>query len=160
MSNYIHGSLPTEQERLTRLNDLINRPLQGLSKWSYNLIGMYEHAGLSLRAAYNWRSSFLIDYSERRDFTTEQPSGIQWPYVLQQQVRPVGRLDLSASYALTTNFTLFGDLTNVLSKPVKVNLIRTEATGARFDPSGPQTVFPFQYRYEERILSVGGRFRF
>ena len=38
-------------------NDLINRPLQGLSKWSYNLIGMYEHAGLSLRAAYNWRST-------------------------------------------------------------------------------------------------------
>src|SRR5882762_8166559 len=26
MSNYIHGSLPTEQERLTKLNDLINRP--------------------------------------------------------------------------------------------------------------------------------------
>jgi ubiquinone/menaquinone biosynthesis C-methylase UbiE len=26
MSNYIHGSLPTEQERLTKLNDLINQP--------------------------------------------------------------------------------------------------------------------------------------
>jgi len=26
MSNYIHGSLPTEQERLTKLNDLINGP--------------------------------------------------------------------------------------------------------------------------------------
>jgi ubiquinone/menaquinone biosynthesis C-methylase UbiE len=30
MSNYIHGSLPTEQERLTRLNDLINRPCLAL----------------------------------------------------------------------------------------------------------------------------------
>ena len=33
MSNYIHGSSSTEQERLTRLNDLINRPcLDSLTK--------------------------------------------------------------------------------------------------------------------------------
>ena len=34
-------------------------PLQGLSKYNYNLIGMYEHGILSARVAYNWRSEFL-----------------------------------------------------------------------------------------------------
>ena len=36
--------------------------LEGLSKYNYNLVGLYEKAGfpVSLRLAYNWRSKYLI----------------------------------------------------------------------------------------------------
>ncbi|WP_043156344.1 TonB-dependent receptor [Sphingomonas sp. STIS6.2] len=34
-------------------------PLQGLSKYNYNLIGIYEHGIISARVAYNWRSKYL-----------------------------------------------------------------------------------------------------
>ena len=34
-------------------------PLQGLSKYSYNLIGIYEKYGFSARVAYNWRSTYF-----------------------------------------------------------------------------------------------------
>lgn len=34
-------------------------PLQGLSKHTYNLVGMYEKYGVSARVAYNWRSTYF-----------------------------------------------------------------------------------------------------
>jgi iron complex outermembrane recepter protein len=34
-------------------------PLQGLSKHTYNLVGIYEKYGVSARVAYNWRSSYF-----------------------------------------------------------------------------------------------------
>src|SRR3546814_20678300 len=38
-------------------------PLEGLSKWSYNVAGIYEKYGISARVAYNWRSSYLLTTS-------------------------------------------------------------------------------------------------
>jgi len=35
-------------------------PLEGLSKYSYNLTGYYERGIVSLRLAYNWRSKYLL----------------------------------------------------------------------------------------------------
>jgi len=37
----------------------ITVPLEGLSKYSYNLIGLYEKGPVSFRAAYNWRSRYV-----------------------------------------------------------------------------------------------------
>ena len=34
-------------------------PLQGLSKYNYNVIGIYERGIISARVAYNWRSKYL-----------------------------------------------------------------------------------------------------
>ncbi|PXA87489.1 TonB-dependent receptor [Caulobacter sp. D4A] len=34
--------------------------LEGLSKYSYNVVGMYEKGRWALRAAYNWRSKYLL----------------------------------------------------------------------------------------------------
>jgi iron complex outermembrane receptor protein len=34
--------------------------LEGLSKWTYNLVGMYEKGKVSARVAYNWRSKYLV----------------------------------------------------------------------------------------------------
>ncbi|WP_260925950.1 TonB-dependent receptor [Novosphingobium sp. 9] len=38
-------------------------PLEGMSKYSYNLAGIYEKYGISARLAYNWRSSYLLTTS-------------------------------------------------------------------------------------------------
>lgn len=37
-----------------------NLPLEGLSKYSYNLTGYYERGIVSIRIAYNWRSKYLL----------------------------------------------------------------------------------------------------
>jgi len=38
-------------------------PLEGLSKYSYNIAGIYEKYGVSARLAYNWRSRYLLTTS-------------------------------------------------------------------------------------------------
>ncbi len=41
-----------------------DRPFAGMSKWSYNVVGLYERAGISARLAYNWRSKFVQLYND------------------------------------------------------------------------------------------------
>jgi TonB-dependent receptor len=135
--------------------DLITRPLLNVSKWSTNVIAMFERGPASVRLAYNWRSKYWADWSERRDFS----SGDQ-PYVLRQRFDPPGRLDLSASYTFMDRYSLFADWTNILSKPTKADLVRIDPSGSRFDPNGSVVDFAWRARYEERILSLGMRFRF
>jgi TonB-dependent receptor len=121
-----------------------NRRLLGVSKWSYNLVGMYEGGGLSVRLAYNWRSAWRSVY-ERRDGGAN---------LYEEQVRPVSRLDLSSSYALTSNVTLFADWTNILQQPFRSDLFRTEVS------TGEVVSFPRAVRYEESVVSAGVRFHF
>jgi len=135
--------------------DMITRPLLFTSRWSYNVIGMFERGPASVRLAYNKRSAFWGDYSERNDFSS---GGL--PYVLRQRVHEPGRLDLSASYTFRERFTVFGDWTNILSRPQKVDLVRIDPSGPRFDPNGARAEFAWRARYQERILSLGVRFRF
>lgn len=135
--------------------DQISRPLLFVSKWSYNIIGMFERGPVSVRVAYNWRSPYWADWSSRADFSS---NGL--PYVLRQKVRPGGRLDFSASYTIHDRLTLFADWTNVLSNPDRSDVVRIEPTGASLDPHAATVTFPFQYHYQERILSLGVRFRF
>jgi iron complex outermembrane recepter protein len=69
-------------------------PLQGLSKYSYNLVGIYEKYGVSLRAAYNWRSTYF-------DSTYPINGTVQPSYR-----RGYGWLDGSLVYDLTKNIAL------------------------------------------------------
>ncbi|HEX6375838.1 MAG TPA: TonB-dependent receptor [Allosphingosinicella sp.] len=114
--------------------------LTDVSKWTYNLAGFYEGGGLSARLSYNRRTSFI---------TTSQPRGNDLYF---ERARPVSRLDLSTSYILTKNITVFFDWTNILAKP-----FRSDLSSAR---AGPRVEFPRFVRYEESILSGGVRFRF
>jgi hypothetical protein len=137
------------------IDDLVTRPLLNVSKWSGNVIGMFESGPASVRLAYNWRSKYWADWSERNDFSSNGE-----PYVLRQRFDPPGRLDLSASYTLMDRFTLFADWTNILSKPNKADIVRIDPSGPVFDPDGNRAEFAWRARYEERILSLGLRFRF
>lgn len=75
-------------------------PITGISKYSYNIVGIYEKYGLSARVAYNWRSSFNGGF-------------IASPISDHIQVKPLGFLDASLSYQLNKAITLTFDATNL-----------------------------------------------
>ena len=154
-ANFTYVSARAKYPNFGNQNDMISRPLLFVSKWTYNVIGMFEHGPASVRLAYNKRSPYWENYSERNDFSSGFTN-----YVLRHKFHEPGRLDLSASYTFMDRFTLFGDWTNILSRPQKVDLIRIEPSGARFDPNAQQVSFAWRARYTERILSLGVRFRF
>jgi iron complex outermembrane receptor protein len=118
-----------------------------VSRWTYNLVGMYERGGLTLRLAYNHRSGYPeADRAERDGFFT-----------LQGGAHSVSRLDWSSSYAINSNFTVFFDWTNILGDPFQSDIVRVNYPGGV--PSAPE-IFPMVVRFEESVMSGGIRFRF
>ena len=69
-------------------------PLELLSKYSYNLVGIYELGKVSARLAYNWRSKFLV--------TTSGNGSGNLPVF----DKAFGQLDGSITYNFTKNFSL------------------------------------------------------
>jgi TonB-dependent receptor len=69
-------------------------PLEKLSKYSYNLVGIYERGKLSARLAYNWRSKFV-------DTTSGNGTG-NLPLIS----KSFGQLDGSVSLNVTPRLTL------------------------------------------------------
>ena len=131
-----------------------NEPIPDVSKWTWNLTGMYENGPLSVRLSYNRRSSYpegALD--QRREGPGDNPTN----YTLQGRGNPVSRLDLSTNYNVSDHFTLFLDWTNLLKKPFKSDIVRTNYTAGA--PSSTE-IFPMVVRYEESVVSGGIRFRF
>jgi TonB-dependent receptor len=81
--------------------NLVAVPLIGLSKHSFNLIGLYDKGGLNIRVAYNWRSKYLL---------TTQGVGTQ---TLPEFVKPYGVLDASVSYDISPNISVTIDAANL-----------------------------------------------
>ncbi|MES2325613.1 MAG: TonB-dependent receptor [Pseudomonadota bacterium] len=80
-------------------------PFLGMSKTSYNLVGLYERGPVSARLAYNWRSRFLAEPNYRGNRT------------LDLYVAPLRSLDGSISYRINKNLTLTLDGNNLLDQP-------------------------------------------
>jgi iron complex outermembrane receptor protein len=118
--------------------------IPNVSKWSYNLVAMYEREGLSARLAYNHRSRWITTYVQNPDgdgFTGEFVDG-------------VSRLDFSAGFAPWTSKPLDGltftfDASNILGNPYR--------SFRQFTPEGD--TYPRDVRYEESIYALGVRFR-
>ena len=74
--------------------------LPGTSRTNYNVALSYEKHGINARLAYNYRSKFIqsfdVDSPQLNVFWDERAS-----------------LDFSASYALTRNWRLFGEVNNI-----------------------------------------------
>ncbi|WP_220272521.1 TonB-dependent receptor [Alteromonas aestuariivivens] len=68
-------------------------PLEGQSKRTFNLVGMYEKNGWSARLAYNWRSRYLLT---TRDVISKAPLWYD----------DHGQLDGSLFYNINDNFTV------------------------------------------------------
>ena len=128
-------------------------PIPDVSKWTWNLTGMYEKGPLSVRLSYNLRSR----YWEGGLSLQQDGSGF---YTLQGHAKQSPRLDLSASYNLSDRFTLFFDWTNILGHPFQSDIVRVNYGPTRTGAPLSTEVFPMVIRYEERILSGGIRFNF
>jgi hypothetical protein len=125
---------------------VVRTRIPDVSKWTFNLIGMYERGPLTARLSYNHRTSYP-------EGTLDARNG----FTLQGRVRSAGRLDWSSNFAVNDNFTVFFDWTNVLSTPFKSDIVRVNYANAT--PSGRE-VFPLVYRLNESVMSGGIRFRF
>jgi TonB-dependent receptor len=115
----------------------VNGDFQFISKWSYNLVGIYERGPASLRLAYNWRSGFNAGGT---------PGGAQpsEPLIIYSKSQPW--LDLSASYRVLDSLTVTFDATNLLDTHYQ-------------DYFGNQTVFPRDTRRFDQQFSLGIRYR-
>ncbi len=102
---------------------------------------MYEKYGFSARLSYNWRGRYTPTIQNRGDD------------IYYERVDPISRLDLSTSYTINSQFTVFGDWTNILKKP-----FRSQFSSAR--AGAPRAEYPRFVRYEETTLSAGIRFNF
>jgi iron complex outermembrane receptor protein len=85
-------------------------PLRGQSKDTYNIVGMYEKAGWSLRLAYNWRSRYLMT---TRDVISKHPI---WN-------DDAGFLDGSIFYDVTDDIQVGMQFTNLLDTQTKTIMI-------------------------------------
>lgn len=125
-----------------------------VSKWTYNLVGMYEGGGLSLRLAYNRRTGFPEGALSERD---QRADPGRTSYTLQGKGHSVSRLDWSSSYAVNDNLTVFFDWTNILEKPFRSDIVRVNYVAGQ--PTSTE-IFPMVVRFEESVLTGGIRFRF
>ncbi|HEY0028468.1 MAG TPA: TonB-dependent receptor [Allosphingosinicella sp.] len=116
----------------------------GVSKHTYNIVGLYEGGPFSARLTYNKRSRYL----DRRDIRGNEQGGFYREYAT-----PPGRLDLSLNFRFSDNLTLFADATNLIGDPFRVNFssARDGASRARYVRF---------LRYDEQTASLGARFRF
>lgn len=119
----------------------ITDQLNGVSKWNWNVTGLYEGYGLSARLAYNGRSSFAATRQFRGDD------------IYLETARPADRLDLSLNYQVMPNTTVFFDWTNITRDPFRQNFSSARA-------GAPRATYVRYLRYDESTLSLGLRFRF
>lgn len=81
-------------------------PYLSVSKYSFNIVGIYEYGPISFRTAYNWRSGYVVSLNSTGGAPTQPTTVYATPY---------GALDLSASYKLEDEGLIFTlDATNLL----------------------------------------------
>ena len=141
--------IDSEGDLSPRFNQLLNNelvPFPGVSKWAYNLVGLYEKPFFSARLAYNYRSKFVVYYSE--EFLDWGPDGT--PRVRGITERGRGQLDFSMTVTPIPNITVAFDVVNVLGNPLQ--------RYRQFNDAGD--TYERQTIYLERTYSLGVRFRF
>jgi TonB-dependent receptor len=104
---------------------------------SANFVGFYDKHGFQIRAAVNWRDEYLLQLGQNQGGTF----GAE-PVFVDKQLQ----IDASASYEVTQNFTVFGEVTNINNSKY--------STHGRFSDQ-PLDVWHYGRRY-----TAGVRFRF
>ncbi len=108
-----------------------NLPLEQLSKHNFNVTVFYEQGPLSMRAAYNWRSRFLLTASD-----------VIFPYFSIFN-EPTGQLDASIFYSLTDSIRIGVQGVNLLNEVTKTTQAYTGDPGQL----APRSYFMNDRRY-------------
>jgi TonB-dependent receptor len=119
----------------------ITDQLNGVSKWNWSVVGMFERYGLSARLTYTGRSSFAASRQYRGDD------------IYLETAHPANRLDLSLNYNVGGHFTIFGDWTNITRSRFSQDFSSARAGATRAD-------YLRYIRFDETTLSLGLRFKF
>ncbi|MET3713486.1 TonB-dependent receptor [Sphingomonas trueperi] len=128
-NSFLNGGSPSNVSTVTPSGNL---PLEQLSKHNVNAAVFYELGGISVRAAYNWRSRFLLTASD-----------VIFPYFSIFN-EPVGTLDAS----------LFVNLTNNVKLGVQgVNLTNTITKTTQAYTGDPKDLAPRSYFMNDRRFS-------
>ena len=130
-------------------------PLVGISENTFNAQLFWEGERLSLRAAYNFRDSFLEDEDERRverigelalgSSTNNEEDPLFDPTTGSVFVDDRGQLDISASYDINNSLTAVFNVVNLLEEPT----LRENALGGIW-----------KYSESDRRISLGLRGNF
>ena len=91
--------------------DTSKLPLQGLSKYTFNLTPFYQNGGLELRAAYTWRSRYLL---------TPRDVIVPFAPVFNEST---GQLDASIFYQVTPNLRLGIQGVNLLNEVLETTQV-------------------------------------
>lgn len=110
----------------------VNFGLEGLSKYSYSLVGYYEKYGFQARLAYTYRDNFLQVASGRNG----EP----------EYFDAYGQLDASLSYDIFENLTVYADVINLNNEKEFIYSVSEDRTK--------------EYRQTGRRVSTGLRVRF
>jgi TonB-dependent receptor len=127
---YVDSNVPNVPLNIFDNSDLtsskLNLPVEGVSKYAYNLAAMYEKHGVSARLAWNWRSKYLLTAS------AANAGGPVW-------MENYGQLDGSIFYDITKNFKIGLQGTNLLdAKTILDNY--TVVAGTAYRPHNQWTV--------------------
>ncbi|MDM5176745.1 TonB-dependent receptor [Massilia sp. DJPM01] len=79
------------------------KPFVGMSRLSYNIVGLYERDGWSGRLAYNWRDKYVDTFNYR---------GLGFDLI----VDPIKTMDASLSYKINEAMSLTMDVENLLDR--------------------------------------------
>lgn len=147
--------IDSEGDLSPRFNTLLDNqrvPFNGVSEWTYNLVALYERPFFSARLAYNYRSDFVVNYTEEAldvgpSFTVP---GQTDPRIRGITERGRGQLDFSTTLTQIPSVTLAFDIVNLLGNPLK--------RYRQFNDDGD--IYERQTIYLERTYSLGLRFRF
>ncbi|HWU92209.1 MAG TPA: TonB-dependent receptor [Sphingomicrobium sp.] len=123
--------------------------LEGLSKWTYNLVGMYEKGRVSVRVAYNWRSKYLV-------------TAVDCSVYLPVWQEGAGFLDASIRYRLTNSIELSIEGTNLLNTKTKLlQQVADKDSDINGDgvPDGKVVLTPNAYFQNDRRLILGVRWK-
>ncbi|HEY7006665.1 MAG TPA: TonB-dependent receptor [Sphingomicrobium sp.] len=116
--------------------------LEGLSKWTYNIVGMYEKGKISARLAYNWRSKYLVTAVDCCVYLPVWQDG-------------AGFLDGSIRYRLNDAFELSFEASNLLNTKTK---LLTQVTD-QDSPEGKVILTPNGYFQNDRRFIFGVRWK-
>ena len=118
--------------------------LEGLSKHTFNLVGLYEKENfpLSLRVAYNWRSKYLV-------------TPIDCCVYLPVWQKAAGFLDATARYKVNDNVELSIEGQNLLNTQTKLQQQITDANS----PEAKVITVPNAWFRQDRRFTFGVRWR-
>ncbi len=121
-------------------------PLQGLSKHTFNIVPYFEKGPFSLRAAYSWRSQYLLTL---RDVITPFDPIFQRAY---------GQLDASVSYTVNEHFKIGLEGVNLLNSIVETAAAVYDRPAT--DPNKKILLVPRQWYKTDRRFTISAHLSF